>query len=122
LSFVGCSTITETAKGFLGISTKILEEKRKDAIRQSFKYDYETCFNKTIKILKELKAYIYREDKKRHLIAIYVSREDTTCVGIFFTEIDADNTQVEVSSPSTSAKENIATQLFAKLIMTGYSK
>jgi len=56
------------------------------------------------------------------LIAIYVSSEDTTCVGIFFTEIDANNTQVEVSSPSTSAKGDIATQLFAKLIMAGHPK
>lgn len=113
----GCASIKEGAKGFLGVSTKALEDTRKDAIKQTFKYDYDTCYNKTIEILKEIKAYIYAKDAQKNLIAVYVSEEDTTPVGLFFKKIDANNTQIEVSSLSTYAREQIATKVFSQLIM-----
>jgi hypothetical protein len=49
------------------------------------------------------------------MIAIYVSETDTTPVGLFFKEIDKSNTQVEVSSPSTYAKELISEKVFKLL-------
>jgi hypothetical protein len=121
LSFVillgGCATILEGAKAVMGISTKSLEEGRKDAIVKIFNYDYSTCYAKTQTILKQIKAYIYAQDKQEYMIAIYVSNTDTTPVGLFFKEIDTNNTQIEVSSPSKYAKETIAKRLFA--IMEG---
>ena len=33
---LGCATIKEAAKGFAGVSTRILEEGRKDAAKKSF--------------------------------------------------------------------------------------
>jgi hypothetical protein len=121
LSFIillsGCATVIEGTKGVLGISTKSLEEGRKDAIAKSFNYDYSTCYAKTQGILKQIDAYIYAQDKKKSMIAIYVSETDTTPVGLFFKEIDTNNTQIEVSSPSKYAKETIAKRLFA--IMEG---
>ena len=118
LSFLGCAQVKEDVKGFLGISTKALEEGRKDALVQTFQCDYDSCYEKTRRILKErLSVYIYKEDKKNKLIAMYLSATDTTPVGIFFKEIDKENTQVEVSSPSTFAKEKIATEVFSRLIM-----
>jgi hypothetical protein len=60
-------------------------------------------------------AYIYVKDIKKHMIAIYVSETDTTPVGLFFKEIDKSNTQVEVSSPSTYAKELISEKVFKLL-------
>lgn len=117
LNFIGCATIMEGAKGIAGLSTKSLEDARKNASTQTFKCDYQSCYNKTLEILKEMAAYVYVRDKKKNLIAIYVSTEDTTPVGLFFKEIDANNTQIEVSSPSTSAKEYIATKVFSKLVM-----
>jgi hypothetical protein len=115
ISTSGCAAITEGAKGVAGISTRALEEARKDAITKAFNYDYFTCYTKILDILKQIDAYIYTQDIKRHMIAIYVSEQDTTPVGLFFKEIDANNTQIEVSSPSTYAKELISTKIFSAL-------
>lgn len=115
LSLFGCSTIKEAAKGIAGVSTKILEDGRKGAIRKTFNYDYNTCYNKVRGALKETGSYIYAEDPKKQMLAIYVSKTDTTAVGIFFKGIDTANTQIEVSSPSTYAKEHIANMLFSVL-------
>lgn len=112
---LGCATIIEGAKGFMGISTKALEKARKDAVIMTFNYDYFTCYTKTLDILKLMGAYIYVQNIKKHMIAIYVSEADTTPVGLFFKEIDAANTQVEVSSPSTYAKEFISGKLSSVL-------
>ena len=111
----GCATVTEGTKGFLGISTKELEKQRKNAIAKTFTYDYFTCFTKTSDILKSINAYIYKKDIKDKMIAIYVSSEDTTPVGIFFKEISASSTQIEVSSSSSPAKELIAKRVFLAL-------
>lgn len=119
LSFVilisGCVTVKEAAKSVAGISTKELESSRKDAVKKNFNYDYFTCYTKALDILKSIGTYIYAQDIKKHLIAIYVSELDTTAVGIFFTEAGNSNTQVEVSSRSTYAKEHIASKLFPAL-------
>jgi hypothetical protein len=111
----GCATAIEGTKGFLGISTKSLEEGRKAAIVKNFNFDYSTCYTKTKDILKQIKAYIYAQDINKRMIAIYVTNTDTTAVGVFFKEIDANNTQIEVSSASKYAKEIIAERLFAIL-------
>ena len=116
IGLLGCATLWEGAKGFAGISTKSIEESRKSAILKKVKYDYNTCYSKTKEILiTHIGAYIYAEDLNRHMIAIYVSKEDTTPVGLFFKEIDAANTQIEVSSLSTYAKEFIAGKVFSVL-------
>ena len=111
----GCASIKEAAKGFAGISTKELEAGRKSAIVKTFDYDYFTAFTKTLDALKEMNAYIYTQDIKKHMIAIYVSESDTTPVGIFFKELSAASTQIEVSSPSTYSKEAISQKLFQAL-------
>jgi len=111
----GCATIKEGAKKVLGVSTKTLEEGRKNAVSKTFNCDYNSCYNKTREILKDIEAYIYARDTKKQMIAIYVSEQDTTPVGIFFKETDAKKTQVEISSPSSYAKELISTKLFSAL-------
>ena len=45
-------------------------------------------------------------------IAIYLSSTDTTPVGIFFTEESKTSTLIEISSPSTYAKEEVANSIF----------
>lgn len=115
IGLAGCATVTEGAKGFAGVSTKTLEDSRKDAITKTFNHDYFTCYTKTSDILKRIGAYIYAQDVKKHMFAIYVSGQDTTPVGIFFKEMDAAHTQIEVASPSIHAREFIAARLFAAL-------
>jgi len=115
VSLSGCITLKEGAKGVLGISTKALEDNRKDAIKKTFNYDYNTCYSKTKGILKEINAYIYSEESGKNLLAIYVSEKDTTAVGLFFKTIDQTHTQIEVSSGSTYAKELISGEVFKAL-------
>lgn len=120
----------ETAKCVAGVSTKALEDGRKDAIKKTFNFDQRTCYNKVLERLKAIDTYIYAEGKKEEMIAVYLHKAnqtelimtesgftitDTTPVGIFFKEIDAKNTQIEVSSPSTYAKEFISTKIFSAL-------
>ncbi len=115
VSLTGCAMLKESAKEVAGVSTKVLEEKRKGAIKKTFTYDFNVCYDKVKNTLKRIGCYIYAEDIKNKMIAFYVSESDTTDVGIFFEEIDASNTRVEVSSPSTYAKEFIAGTVFKAL-------
>jgi len=112
----GCASLKEAAKGFAGVSTKVLEEGRKDAIMETVSLDYATCYAKALETVKSHGAYVYSGDIKNHMIAFYVSDEDTTPVGVFFEERDARNTQWEVSSPSNHAKE-----LFAKHLSSAFN-
>lgn len=115
LTLIGCSTVKEIAKGVAGISTKALEDGRKNAIVKDFNYDQLTCYNKVEDLFVQIGPYIYAKDKKKKMLAIYLSQADTTPVGVFFTPIDGQNTKVEVSSPSTYAKEYMAKKVFAFL-------
>ena len=117
---LGCTTVKEVAKGFAGVSTQVLEEKRKDALKKYFSIDYDSCYAKVKDILKEKVKengnengpYIYGEDLQKKMIAIYLSETDTTPVGIFFTEERKGQILIEVSSPSIYAKEFIAKRIF----------
>ena len=111
----GCCGPKEAVKGFCGISTKVLEDKRKDAIARDFNLDFDTTRTKIREALKKEGCHIYREDLSLSLIAIFVSETDTTPVGIFLTALDVDNTRVEISSPSTYGKEIIAKNIFGAL-------
>jgi hypothetical protein len=111
----GCATIKESAKCVAGVSTKVLEDNRQTAITKTVNRDYFTAYTKTLEVLKRRDSYIYVQDIKKHLIAVYFAPGDTTPVGIFFKEVGANTTQVEVSSPSSYAKELIAERIFSVL-------
>jgi hypothetical protein len=49
----GCATVKEAAKGFAGVSTKVLEEGRKDGLRESFPMGYSDCYARVKDILEE---------------------------------------------------------------------
>jgi len=112
--FSGCATVKELGKGFVGVSTQVLEEKRKDALKKSFALDYNRCYLRVKDILsqKNKEVYIYAQDYKEKLIAVYLSPTDTTPVGIFFTQEPGGNTLIEISSASIYAKEEIANRIF----------
>lgn len=113
--FLGCAAVTEGTKGFLGVSTKQLEEARAQAIKKTFPCGYDTCYNKTKEILRKKGSYIYTEDRSKRMIAAYLSEDETTAAGLFFTSIDANNTQIEISSASQYGKEYIAKRVFSGL-------
>jgi hypothetical protein len=112
---VGCAKMKEAVRSAAGISTQEIESSRGKSIKKVFKYDYFTCYAKTQDALKRIGAYVYAEDKEKDLIAIYVSQKDTTPVGLFFQDIDNIHTQIEISSPSTFARDLIAEKIFANL-------
>ncbi len=112
----GCGAgLKENLRGVAGVSTKILEDNLAGATAKEFNQDYPAVYSRTLKILKDIKAYIYSEDKTKNLVAIYVSEEDTTPVGIFFRAMKKGKTQVLISSPSHFAQELIAGKIFAGL-------
>lgn len=111
----GCAQTKELCKGALGVSTRVLEEERKEAIRKEFNYDLITCHNKVRQILKDIGSYIYCDDLEKDMLAVYVSEEDTTPVGIFLTSVGKEKTLIEVSSPSVYGKEAVSKSIFASL-------
>jgi len=108
----GCTGIKEGLKGFAGISTKVLEDSRPQSVSMMCAVDFSVCYQTVKQELKRIEACIYAEDSQKDLIALYVSELDTTPVGIFFTEKEPQQTEIEVSSPSTCAREYIAAKLF----------
>ncbi|MDD2680261.1 MAG: hypothetical protein PHO03_05650 [Candidatus Omnitrophica bacterium] len=117
----GCAEIKEVCKGAIGVSTQVLEDGRKDAIKKEFNIDLITCHNRARSILKDSGAYIYCDDLSKDMIAVYISEEDTTPVGIFFTSTGKNTTLLEISSPSIYGKETIAKVIFESLL-TGITK
>ena len=111
ITMSGCTTLKNIGKGLVGVSTKEVEDTRQSSIKKTFPCDYDTCYMKVKDMLKERGSYIYSQDAAKTMFAIYVSQTDTTPVGIFFKTVDANNTEVEVSSPSIYAKELIARRI-----------
>ncbi len=111
LNFIGCAVVKEAAKCTWGVSVKDLKDNRKDAIKQTFSYSYDECYKKVLEGLPARGSYVYARSLKDNLIAIYISEEDTTPVGVFFKAIDEKTTQIEVSSSSTYGKEFIANRV-----------
>lgn len=119
IGLTGCVSLknnaTEVVKGVIGISTKEVEDARPSAIKKTLNLGFNDCYQKTLKAMQVLGAYVYVKDRQKKMIAAYLSPEDTTVFGVFFKEIDASTTEVEVASPSTFAKESIAGKLFWRL-------
>lgn len=115
LNLNGCASVKEAARGFAGVSTKALEETRKDAVQKTVDFPLDECFRRAEEILAETGSYVYAKDEKKKMLAVYVSAEDTTAVGVFFKEIHPGRTLIEVSSLSTYGKETIAKTIIAGL-------
>jgi hypothetical protein len=115
LSFPGiseCFSPAEAFKGFFAVSTKELEELRKDALVKIFEEPYGDCYKRLRAIIEKMpQTSIYAE--KKGMIAVYCSCLNDTPAGIFFTEIDPTHTKVEISSPSARAKDWVAANVFS---------
>ena len=112
----GCAIAGDGWKPLLGVSTRELKNCRSEAAVKVFEYDYKKCYKKTEALLKEM-PNIEVYDKSKEMIAIFYINPDTTPVGIFFKEVDASHTQVEISSESTVAKEWIARNIFSETVV-----
>jgi len=104
----GCAGVKEAGRGIAGTSTRILEDHINDALVREYTLDTAAARDRARRGLLATGSYIYREEKAKQLIAVYVSEADTTPVGLFFEEADRNRTRIRFSSPSTYAKELIA--------------
>jgi isocitrate dehydrogenase kinase/phosphatase len=117
----GCATTDDWLKGLLGTSTASVENARKNAVSKVFDYDYRTCYDKMKKLLEEMpQVSIYA--RKRGLIAIYYNSINTTPVGVFLKKADENRTRVEIASPSSSARDWVAKNLFSEKVLPAAPK
>jgi hypothetical protein len=114
-SAAGCATVKEGAKGFAGLSTRTLEESRPKALAQVFPQPPEQVLKNTREHLQLMGCYIYARNDAQGLTAVYLGGDDTTPVGVFVTAAEQGGSKVEVSSPSTYAREFLSGRLFALL-------
>jgi len=103
----------EAWRGFKGDSTKILLDTRPDAVTREFSCAHNDCGKKIEDSLKDMNAYVYAREGE--LTAVYVSVNDTTPVGIFVSDTGAEKTKIEVSSPSSFARDALSQKLFSSL-------
>ena len=113
IGLLGCACVKEGFRGFLGISTKELENARDKAIVKIVDYDYSSCYKIVEARLAEIGSYTYA--KRKDLIAVYISPTDTTPAGVFFKEIDKRKTQLEIATPAADTKEYLAEKIFSAL-------
>lgn len=113
LAVSGCCTPPrEILKIAIGNSTRSIELARPNALTKVVGYSYGTCYVKTETLLKKMpniSVYATNED----MIAVYYNSVNVTPVGVFFTEIDANHTRIEIASESPDAKEYVSKSVFA---------
>lgn len=114
-ALAGCAGVKETVRGIAGNSTKVLYDTRAQAAAKEFPCGREECAAKVAEILMDMKAYVYA--REGDLTAVFVSEEDTTPVGVFLVSADEGKTRIEVSSPSSFARDTVAQKLFTGLDM-----
>jgi len=115
--FTGCATVKELPKKIWGSSTQALEQARKDGVSKTFDLDYESSFNKVVRVLEELGCHIHIKDKRRHLIVAmhFQGADDTTELGIFFAEKDSQTTEIELSCLSSSLLNYASEKIFSMM-------
>ena len=111
----GCCGFKEGVRGIAGVSTKVLEDNLNNAKAKEFELDFKSCYFKAQGVLKDIGAYIYAKEKAKNLIAVYVSEQDTTPVGLFFESTAKNRTRIQVSSPSNYSRDVISEKVFSAI-------
>lgn len=110
----GCAGVTDSAKGILGVSTKVLVDGKPSAIKATYPVGYLKCRDTVNGVLSENKVYVYARDESKKMIAFYLTANDTTPAGVFFSAQNSTATEVAVASPSRYAKEFISDKIAAR--------
>lgn len=118
--FAGCAHIEETAKVIWGSSITHLEKERPNGKSQVFALSLEKCFEETDKIIVYHGGFVYLKDQKERYMAAmnFKGFVDTTEVGVFFTALDNNQTQVDVASMSPKLVRRVAEFVFSGLQKT----
>ncbi len=104
----------EVAKTIWGSSTRALENARDRAETKTYNKSYWDCVRSAIAVVKKRKWVIFKKDEIRgYMVVMGVKGNvNTTEIGIFFDELSDNQTRIEVTSLSTSAKRKVAKFLF----------
>jgi hypothetical protein len=113
----GCASFKEKCKEVWGSSVAHLERARKDGRSSNFDLSADRCFEKTVKILEASGASVYLKSNDRKYLAAmnFKGYVNTTQVGVFFTKLSENSTQVEVASMIPRLTEEVAGLVFSGL-------
>ena len=115
---IGCSTLEFSR--LVGVGTRPFHEKGK-VYSATFTRNYFLCYDEALKILKGLQASFYRGERRKNFIITYgfdkvaPQCSESTEVAIFFTELGAFKTKVEVSSLNYYLSEFVSAEIFKEL-------
>lgn len=126
----GCSQSVEVTRKVWGSSTRTLENERVRAARDVYTCEYDECYN----IIRNLGSLavgkqkadspykIFQEKRKDGMLVVMgvPGNVDTTEAGIFISRIKVDETAVEVTSLSRSAKRKVAEAIRQEMLTRGF--
>ncbi len=121
-----CSFIVESVKKVAGVSTESLDKARASADIARFSCDIDECMDVVVGLSKSVgegafvrskKFDIFREDRVGAVIVVMGVKGsiNTTEVGIFFSKYTSTQTQVDVSSLSSTARRTVSPAVFDAL-------
>ncbi|MDR2644553.1 MAG: hypothetical protein LBB44_01010 [Endomicrobium sp.] len=109
-------------KRFLGYSTEKFHSEKTKRFNKNFKMSKKDCFDKTLEIIKKLKARVtHKSFDKGYIIAFDFAKSfkdcclDSTEAGVFITETDSKNVTVEVCSDNSVLGEKFSVKFFEML-------
>ena len=113
----GCSYYSTDLKAFLGISIRDLEKARDHGNKQIFPMSFETAFGKVKEIIEVNNLTIYQINKKEgYIVAMgFPKQTNTTRVGIFLEPLSDNETEITLSSLSSTALEKATPIIFGGL-------
>ncbi|MEA3485378.1 MAG: hypothetical protein U9R03_01580 [Candidatus Aerophobetes bacterium] len=111
----------EVTKQIIGISTKSLEKEQPGGESKVFDCNYNFCYEETLEVLKEMGVYVFLENKKEHSIIamnfdkIFKKCINTTEVGIFFKEMENEQTKIDVTCANPNLVKFASEEIFSRL-------
>lgn len=125
----GCAFLREPVSMVKGTSLQSLKERRDDGVCKTVPYALHDSFERVIAILSEMEAEILRVDSTSYAILALVSGgplmeeetvesvfdANTADVGVFFSEKEAQQTEITVSCFSASVRKRVSEAIFSQL-------
>lgn len=123
---IGCSWVSDIPKSVWGSSTRVLSEKRDEAISREFSCSVQSCFDavlemtlpyKEVQEQDQFKFVLFLQNRKQGALVVMgvPGCVDTTEVGVFFSDKGGGQTAIEISSLSSRAKDAAAQVIFDRL-------
>jgi hypothetical protein len=100
----GCGSPKYNLAALAGVNIRDLEAVRSEGVTRTLNLSYEDTYNKILEIAKKQKLTVYQSDlNKGYIILIgFPKQETTTRIGVFFTSISDDRTEITLSSLSST--------------------